>query len=78
MHPAHKRRRQFTEQMLRVLRYHGPMTDELLAFYMSLLGFKPNSAKKKRRQLYEKHLIQRGKATLNRRGHLVQLWEITR
>ena len=78
MSSAREKRRNFTTQMMRVLRHHGPMSDALLAYFMKCLGYNPGSAKKKRRELFQNRLVRRGHAAVNRRGQLVQLWEATR
>ena len=74
-----KKRREFTTQMLRVLRQFGPMSDKLLCFHMSLLGYRnAESVKRKRHQLAEKCMIRRSNKVLLQRGHLVAMWKETR
>jgi hypothetical protein len=63
--------------MLRVLKYHGPMTEKLLAFHLDILGFSASSVPRKRRELFKKCLIKRGKVIVDK-GHLVQMWDITK
>ena len=77
MDSPHKKRRQFTTQMLRVLKHKGPMIEKLLAFYLGHLGYSQKSVPKKRRELEKKNLIRCTKAAVMKNGRLVKMWEIT-
>lgn len=63
--------------VLKALQFHGPMSDQQLAWWMTHFEIKTATAKKIRRRLTRNGLVRFAqKAYLTQRGQLVCLWEL--